>query len=81
MKRVITVVAVALLVVGIGYKISQDSFFAPETQRDPFDDTPVRSPAAPTAGPKNWAGPSTSKFQPGDFGPPGDAGGDIIGRR
>ena len=60
---------------------SQDSFFAPETQRDPFDDTPVRSPAAPTAGPKNWAGPSTSKFQPGDFGPPGDAGGDIIGRR
>lgn len=60
---------------------SQDSFFAPETQRDPFDDTPVRSPAPPTPGPKNWAGPSTSKFQPGDFGPPGDAGGDIIGRR
>jgi len=60
---------------------SQDSFFAPETQRDPFDDTPVRSPAVPTADPKNWAGPSTSKFQPGDFGPPGDAGGDIIGRR
>lgn len=60
---------------------SQDSFFAPETQRDPFDDTPVRSPAPPTAAPKNWAGPSTSKFQPGDFGPPGDAGGDIIGRR
>jgi hypothetical protein len=60
---------------------SQDSFFAPETQRDPFDDTPVRSPAAPTPGPKNWAGPSTSKFQPGDFGPSGDAGGDIIGRR
>ena len=60
---------------------SQDSFFAPETQRDPFDDTPVRSPAPPTAGPKNWAGPSTSKFQPGDFGPSGDAGGDIIGRR
>lgn len=61
---------------------SQDSFFAPETQRDPFDDTPVRSPAtAPAAPPKNWAGPSTSKFQPGDFGPAGDAGGDIIGRR
>ena len=60
---------------------SQDSFFAPETQRDPFDDTPVRSPATPAPGPKNWAGPSTSKFQPGDFGPPGDAGGDIIGRR
>jgi hypothetical protein len=61
---------------------SQDSFFAPETQRDPFDDTPVRSPtAAPAPHPKNWAGPSTSKFQPGDFGPPGDAGGDIIGRR
>jgi hypothetical protein len=63
---------------------SQDSFFAPETQRDPFDDTPVRSPAAAAAAaphPKNWAGPSTSKFQPGDFGPPGDAGGDIIGRR
>ena len=60
---------------------SQDSFFAPETQRDPFDDTPVRAPAAPAPGPKNWAGPSTSKFQPGDFGPPGDAGGDIIGRR
>lgn len=60
---------------------SQDSFFAPETQRDPFDDTPVRAPAAPTPGPKNWAGPTTSKFQPGDFGPPGDAGGDIIGRR
>ncbi|MEY2874933.1 MAG: hypothetical protein RLZZ373_2304 [Pseudomonadota bacterium] len=60
---------------------SQDSFFAPETQRDPFDDTPVRSPAPPTASPKNWAGPSTSKFQPGDFGPPGDTGGDIIGRR
>jgi Protein of unknown function (DUF2726) len=60
---------------------SQDSFFAPETQRDPFDDTPARGPAPPTAGPKNWAGPSTSKFQPGDFGPSGDAGGDIIGRR
>ncbi|WP_293998152.1 DUF2726 domain-containing protein [Sphaerotilus sp.] len=60
---------------------SQDSFFAPETQRDPFDDTPVRGPAPPAAGPKNWAGPSTSKFQPGDFGPSGDAGGDIIGRR
>ncbi|MEY4909587.1 MAG: hypothetical protein RL260_3305 [Pseudomonadota bacterium] len=60
---------------------SQDSFFAPETQRDPFDDTPVRAPAAPMPGPKNWAGPSTSKFQPGDFGPSGDAGGDIIGRR
>jgi hypothetical protein len=60
---------------------SQDSFFAPETQRDPFDDTPVRHPATPAADPKNWAGPSTSKFQPGDFGPLGDAGGDIIGRR
>ena len=60
---------------------SQDSFFAPETQRDPFDDTPTRSPVPPAATPKNWAGPSTSKFQPGDFGPPGDAGGDIIGRR
>jgi hypothetical protein len=60
---------------------SQDSFFAPETQRDPFDDTPARNPVPPAATPKNWAGPSTSKFQPGDFGPPGDAGGDIIGRR
>ena len=66
---------------------SQDSFFAPETQRDPFDDSPRATPAgAPNGtgaatGNRSWAGQSTSKFNPGDFGPPGDAAGDIIGRR
>ncbi|MFM2053160.1 MAG: hypothetical protein RL456_1197 [Pseudomonadota bacterium] len=63
---------------------STDSFFAPETQRDPFDDTPARpngAPQAPAGAPRSWAGPSTSRFTPGDFGPPGDAAGDIIGRR
>ncbi|GAB1435249.1 hypothetical protein MASR2M32_14730 [Sphaerotilus sulfidivorans] len=66
---------------------SHDSFFAPETQRDPFDDSPRATPAgAPNGtgaatGNRSWAGQSTSKFNPGDFGPPGDAAGDIVGKR
>jgi hypothetical protein len=63
---------------------SHDSFFAPETHRDPFDDTPHSpqpGPGAAGAGSKSWAGPTTSRFNPGDFGPPGDAAGDIVGRR
>ena len=58
---------------------SHDSFFAPETQRDPFDDSPAGTPGAP--GGRSWAGPATSKFTPGDFGAPGDAAGNIVGKR
>ncbi|MDQ5896604.1 MAG: hypothetical protein QG612_690 [Pseudomonadota bacterium] len=54
---------------------SHDSFFAPETRRDPFDDTPQ----SPTS--RGWASGRSSRFTPGDFGPPGDAAGDIVGKR
>lgn len=63
---------------------SQDSFFAPESQRDPLADEPApagatgdkRSPAR--AG--SWAGSHGPIRRNEDFGPSGDAAGHIIGR-
>ncbi len=67
---------------------SHDSFFAPETQRDPLADEPVSSkpgaPQAQTAEAGAEADPAQRIPRPirrrEDFGPSGDSAGHIIGR-
>ena len=63
---------------------AQDSFFAPESQRDPFaDDGPATTGAAPRPAQRpssSWAGSRGPIRRSEDFGPSGDAAGHIIGR-
>lgn len=64
---------------------SNDSFFAPETQRDPLaeDTAPPRSASsAAAAAPEAGTPPRTTRpiRRREDFGPIGDAAGHIIGR-
>ena len=63
---------------------SNDSFFAPETQRDPLaeDSAPPRAMSAATPSPEADMAPRTTRpiRRREDFGPIGDAAGHIIGR-
>jgi Protein of unknown function (DUF2726) len=62
---------------------SQDSFFAPDLQREPFvDNSPATGGAdqPPAQGPDTWTGSRNPIRRSEDFGPSGDAAGHIIGR-